>query len=259
MDTKTWSETLKLSIKKYFPKNEEDFVNNIFLILPLLDMLSNVVFFVKDAQARYRVVNKTLVKRCGLDSHQQLLGLTTEQVFLQKRGAEYLTQDFKVLKKGVVIKDKLELHRYASGKMGWCITHKIPIYGLGQKIIAMVGVSIDVDNDNERVLRKHNQLAIVESYIKHNIDQRIKVSYLAEIAGLSQSQLERVFQTVLKMTPIQFIQKIRLEHAINLLSQPDLSITNISLSCGYADHSAFSRQFKQLTGLSPTSFRTSYL
>lgn len=56
------------------------------------------------------------------------------------------------------------------------------------------------------------------------------------------------------MTPMQYIQKVRLENAITLLKQ-DLSITEISLLCGYSDHSAFSRQFKQLTGLSPSQFK----
>ncbi|MGP5663273.1 AraC family transcriptional regulator, partial [Psychrobacter celer] len=35
--------------------------------------------------------------------------------------------------------------------------------------------------------------------------------------------------------------------------------TQISLHCGYSDHSAFSRQFKQFTGISPTQFRHAYL
>ncbi len=260
MNSRVWAaSTFKEGLQKYTPKSSEEFIGNISLLLPLLNTLTNIVFFVKDEHARYRVVNDTLIKRCGLKCEEELLGRTTEQVFAEQRGKEYLIQDLRVLKAGSEIKDNLELHSYASGKIGWCITHKFPIYSLEKRIVAMVGVSIDVDEDNERILRKHEKLATVERFIKQNIDQKLTIAYLAELADLSQSQLERNFQAVLKMSPLQFIQKLRLEHAIKLLNNPSLSITNISLNCGYSDHSAFSRQFKQLTGLSPSAFRNAYL
>lgn len=260
MNNGIWAvKNFKKEVQKYTPRNSEEFIGNISLLLPLLNTLTNIVFFVKDEQARYRVVNDTLIKRSGLNRQEELLGQTTEQVFGEKRGKEYLSQDLRVLNAGYEIQDNLELHSYVSGEIGWCFTHKFPIYSFNKKIIAMVGISIDVDEDNERILRKHGKLATVESFIKHNIDQKLSVTHLAELVGLSQSQLERDFKAVLKMSPLQFIQKIRLEHAIKLLSNRHLSITNISLSCGYSDHSAFSRQFKQLTGLSPSAFRTSYL
>ena len=119
----------------------------------------------------------------------------------------------------------------------------------------MVGISVDIDEDNERILRKHARLASVEEYVRNNIDQKIHIVHLATLANLSQSQLERTFKAVLNMSPIQFVQKLRLEHAIRLLADHKLTVTQISLNCGYGDHSAFSRQFKQFTGMSPIKFR----
>jgi len=108
---------------------------------------------------------------------------------------------------------------------------------------------------NRRILRKHARLASVEEYVRNNIDQKIHIVHLATLANLSQSQLERTFKAVLNMSPIQFVQKLRLEHAIRLLADHKLTVTQISLNCGYGDHSAFSRQFKQFTGMSPIKFR----
>jgi AraC-like DNA-binding protein len=50
------------------------------------------------------------------------------------------------------------------------------------------------------------------------------------------------------------IHKARLDTATQLLGGT-LPITEIALRCGYADHSAFSRQFRALTGLSPSTYR----
>ncbi|WP_367103235.1 helix-turn-helix domain-containing protein [uncultured Psychrobacter sp.] len=254
-----FSESLQQHIADYRPENGAAFIGNVSLLLPLLDTLTNVVFFVKDEQARYQLANKTLIKRCKLDKHEDIVGFTTEEVFSHRQSKDYILQDMKVLKEGKSIIDNLELHSYASGQLGWCITNKLPICDHSQQVVAMVGISVDIDEDNERILRKHARLAKVAQFVRARLDQRINIVQLADLANLSVSQLDRTFKEVLNMSPSQFVQKLRFEQAIKLLAQHELSITQISLNCGYSDHSAFSRQFKQFTGMAPTQFRQHHL
>ncbi|WP_351019920.1 helix-turn-helix transcriptional regulator, partial [Shewanella sp. AC91-MNA-CIBAN-0169] len=76
-------------------------------------------------------------------------------------------------------------------------------------------------------------------FVRAHLDQKMNIAQLADLANLSVSQLERTFKAVLNMSPLQFVQKLRLEYAVKLLARHEVSVTQISLNCGYSDHSAF--------------------
>lgn len=236
------------------PQNLAHFISQISLLMPLLDRIPTMVFFIKNTQAQYVLINQTLVNRLGFNQKVDILGLTSEKIFGNHQGDDYTAQDFKVLN-GKAIQDKLELHIYQSGQLGWCITQKIPIYDNQNNIIAMAGISLDVDKDSGHILKQHRRLALAVDFIKDNLEQKISVAVIAKEVNMSISQLERVFKSVLNLSPLQMIQKLKLELAISLLKDSNKPIIEIALLCGYADHSTFSRQFKQLTGRSPSAFR----
>lgn len=234
--------------------NLAQFIAHIQAIAPLLDSMHNVVFFIKNPQAQYVWVNQTLLLRSGLQDKSQLIGLTAEKVFTGNQGGEYTAQDLSVLS-GSQIKNKLELHNYLSGKQGWCITQKIPLYNQQNEVIGIAGVSIDIDKDNSDRLRRHKRLAMAVAYIRAHLEHKITVVDLAQHASCSVSQLERLFKEVLHISPMQMVQKMRLEWALDLLQNTQEPIVGVAIKCGYTDHSAFTRQFKQFTGLSPSAYR----
>lgn len=240
----------------YKPSSLSEFVANLSIFMPLVNRVPSIVFFVKDIGARYVLANETLAKRCDLETVQSIIGKTCGDIFGSPLGKNYTDQDFRVLREGLTIYDNLELHSYISGDLGWCITHKIPIYNKNDEIIGMLGMSIDLQSDESNQPRTNERIYQVEKYIRSHFDQAINIEMLADIAQISVSQLDRTFKKLFHMTPSQFIQKIRFEYAVQLLRR-DLSITEISALCGYADHSAFSRKFKQLTGVTPRQFKIS--
>ncbi|MCP6606357.1 AraC family transcriptional regulator, partial [Klebsiella pneumoniae] len=63
------------------PENMPSLLNALALIAPLLNAIPHVVFFIKDAQARYLLANLTLARRCGFKSVSSLLGKTSAVVF----------------------------------------------------------------------------------------------------------------------------------------------------------------------------------
>lgn len=231
----------------------ETFLEYVSLLMPLLHALPNANFFVKDNQARYMLVNENLAKRCQLNLNQ-LLGQRSQDIFPADLGKGYTEQDYKVMRQQRQMLNQLELHSYQSGVLGWCFTTKIPIFNQAQQVVGLVGISLDLQDEKLISAALNEKLAKVVDYISQHFSRTIKVQELAQLAQLSVSQLDRQFKSVLQMTPLQYIQKKRLEHAIELLHK-DTSITDIAARCGYTDHSAFSRKFKELTTLTPTQFR----
>ncbi len=224
-------------------------------IAPLLDALAGVVFFIKDHQARYLLLNQTLVQRLGCKDKQQLLGRTAEEVFPSRLGPLYTAQDLQVLSVGQRLDNQLELHLYPGRQPGWCLTHKLPLHDAQGAIIGMAGVSCDLPHANAQH-PAYPKVAAVDAHIRQHFARPISLDELTAIAGLSVAQLERHCQRIFQLSPRQMIHKARLGAATQLLGE-ELAITEIALRCGYTDHSAFSRQFKAHTGMSPSQYRES--
>jgi AraC-like DNA-binding protein len=235
------------------PPSLEALLMGVAQLMPMLDVLPNATIFIKDREARYVLANSTLVQRCGLKSLTPLLGKTSAEVFPAKLGPGYTEQDRRVLEQGHILEDQLELHLYGSREPGWCLTHKWPLYNSEDEVIGLVGISVDLQAARE-THPAYQRLAEVDGYIRANFHRRVTLSELTRLAGISVAQLERYCKRVFQLTPRQMIQKVRLEHAHRLL-QTDMPITEVALQCGYTDHSAFTRQFKELTGFTPSQYR----
>lgn len=235
------------------PQDLPTLLASLRLIAPLFDAMPEVVFFIKDTEARYSLANRTLAERCGHSDAAALVGLTAEQVFPSGFGAQYTDQDRRVLSQGLHLQDQLELHLYPGRQPGWCMTRKLALRNAQGAIIGMAGTSIDLQAP-EASNPAYVRLAEVDAYIRAHHARPIRLAELTAIAGLSIAQLERLCKRVFRLTPRQMIHKARLEAATQLLGEA-LPITEIALRCGYADHSAFSRQFRALTGLSPSGYR----
>ncbi|MEX3010324.1 AraC family transcriptional regulator [Hoeflea sp. TYP-13] len=91
--------------------------------------------------------------------------------------------------------------------------------------------------------------------LRKDISRDWNISSLADIAGLSPSQLFRRFRTVAGTSPISWLRQERMVLARHLLTVSAENISNVAMRCGYVDPFHFSRDFKRHNGCSPRSFR----
>jgi len=83
----------------------------------------------------------------------------------------------------------------------------------------------------------------------------ISLSRLASECNLSARHFARAFRQSTGLSPHRWLMQYRIERARQLLAAPGLSLTEIALTCGFADQSHFTRAFTALSGISPGAWR----
>jgi transcriptional regulator GlxA family with amidase domain len=81
------------------------------------------------------------------------------------------------------------------------------------------------------------------------------VEEMVRWSGLASRTFKRRFKTATQLTPIAYVQAVRVERAKRLLETGDQPIEAISWAVGYEDAASFRRLFKRLTGLTPGAYR----
>jgi AraC-like DNA-binding protein len=229
------------------------------LLERLFDTLADVVFFAKDARGRYTHGNQTLLDRLRLAGRAQLVGRRADELFAGALGQRFAEQDDAVLRGGSEIAGQLELHLYPNRAPGWCLTHKLAWRDAtaGDAIVGLVGISRDLATPGQghgTPPATYARVARVVDRLQRDFAEPLRIADLARDAGLSMAQLERLTMQLYRLTPRQVLARARLDAALALLAGGD-SVADIAHACGYADHSAFARQFRRSTGLSPRDYR----
>lgn len=116
-------------------------------------------------------------------------------------------------------------------------------------------------NDKQRVVHKL-QLAVksqkllkIVDIMEQNIEDPLSLDTLAQAAGISIRQVERLFRQHIDMSPGRYYMELRLEHARLLLVQTSMSITEIFIASGFPTHSFFAKKYREFFGISPSRER----
>lgn len=95
------------------------------------------------------------------------------------------------------------------------------------------------------------------SHIEHHYTEALRLEDLARIAHMSERTLQRYFQQAFGVPPVDYINRLRIGKACQLLGNCQLNITQVADAVGLPDSSYFARVFRHFTGTSPSAFRSS--
>lgn len=113
------------------------------------------------------------------------------------------------------------------------------------------GNEIQEDNIDRNIYR-------AKEYIENNYGSDLSLDDLSSVARMSKYHFNRVFKTVMKVTPLEYITKIRLENAVRLLILDKGSISEIAEQVGYNGANYFCKVFRKHLKVTPTEFKENY-
>ena len=92
-------------------------------------------------------------------------------------------------------------------------------------------------------------------YMQKNYAKPITMEQVSKASGVSRRNLFRYFKTTINCTPLEYLTRLRLQKALELIQQSDLSLGEIALRCGFYDSNYLSKKFAAKYGIPPGQFR----
>jgi AraC-like DNA-binding protein len=100
------------------------------------------------------------------------------------------------------------------------------------------------------------KIDIIYRYINENFKRHISLHDIADIASMTVPAFCRYFKKVTSKTFTRLVNEYRVVHATKLLSESQMSITDICYECGFNNFSHFNKLFKEITGKSASKYRS---
>jgi transcriptional regulator GlxA family with amidase domain len=131
--------------------------------------------------------------------------------------------------------------------------HASPIYGAAPST---------VPTRLRAVLRRHERLLLMDSRVRQAINllsedlsRDLDFKAVAVYVNLSSSRLRHLFKEETGLTPAQYLKRLRLERARELLERSFLRLKEVMPQVGINDESHFVRDFKKVHGITPRRYR----
>lgn len=158
----------------------------------------------------------------------------------------------------------------AGGVMSWLdLGLELVAQNAGPGVMMQLGKNLVVDTGHraqsyyEQFFPKRNHADEVvlkaQDYIDQHYTSRIKTSDLAELGHMTERSFLRRFQRELNLTPTDYLQRLRIQKACELLESSKKSFEAISVEVGYENSSACRKIFVRIIGITPKQFRQRFV
>jgi AraC-like DNA-binding protein len=126
--------------------------------------------------------------------------------------------------------------------------------GLGRAVVGLCWRMLH-STDPAAALQASVPSWLLEALQQMRRDPAMRIERLAQRAGFSPAQFRRRFQEWMRLSPLAYRQRHRMEMAQRLLETTDLSVSQIARQLGFRSLPYFTRLFTQRTGLPPSTYR----
>jgi AraC-like DNA-binding protein len=232
---------------------------NVLQMAELFNHIDDVRAWIKDREHRICWINRTTFLLFSPDdtSGRGILGKTDHDLFPAFLADQYLLDDEYVLAGNRVV-DRIEINHLPDGTNVWHVTNKVPLLGSDGKTIGTAGITRPLDRSGGGGAAEA-EFGPVLSYLREHYDSPISNQQLARLAHMSLRSFERKFLDCFHLSPQAYIRTLRLRMASHALVYSNEPMSAVAASCGFADQSHFSREFRRHFGQSPRKYREHYV
>jgi transcriptional regulator GlxA family with amidase domain len=133
-------------------------------------------------------------------------------------------------------------------------------------ILASKYFALDIDRNSQAAFtiftgqKDHHDEEILKAqhFIEKNYAEKVMVDELADKVAVSRRSFERRFKLATNNTPVEYMQRVRIEAAKRSFEASRKNVTEVMYDVGYTDTKAFRDVFKKITGLTPIEYRNKY-
>ncbi len=224
----------------------------------LFDRIPGVSFFAKDLNFRLMCANQAFVERFGFAEEAQIVGKDDFQLFPARLAENFRHDDEEVIRTGEPKWRIVELFFSRQGLPDWFVTDKMPVRDKKGKVIGVMGISRGYGSAPEEV-HAHERIARAVDHIRKHFREKITIEGLAELTHLSTRQLHRRFVEAFGLSPQAVVMKLRIQAGCELLSDPDVQISEAARAVGFTDQSSFTLHFHKHMGVTPLRYRRQFV
>lgn len=226
-------------------------------ILDALDRLPGAMFMIKNHESRYVYMSHGLREAIYLRPGEEVIGKTDFDLFPAIIAESFRQNDLLVLRDGRTLINEVHVTTFFDGPPIWSFSSKFPLHDGTGKIIGLITINSLYD----KMMGENADLNVLLPAINHitkNFDRKLTIAEMADPCGLSESHFMRIFKQRMKITAHDFLERVRMYHAIHAVKHTRESIASIAHRCGFYDHSFFVKRFKKMTGVTPLRYRKEF-
>jgi AraC-like DNA-binding protein len=108
---------------------------------------------------------------------------------------------------------------------------------------------------SERIEERNRRMLRARDTMDRSFANPLDVDALARVAHVSRAHFSRQFRAIFGESPHRYLQRRRVERAMELLRETDRSVTDVCFDVGFNSLGTFSRTFREIVGESPSSYR----
>lgn len=218
----------------------------------IFDLMSDTFYFAKNREGQFVCGNKLLQEKFGLQDASAVIGKTDFDFLTHDVASRIREDDLAVMAGSLVIRDKFEVVVGVNGKLFWLFTTKVALKDRHGEIVGVEGFSRDAERSQNMIEPFQVFKACIE-YMQTDYMNDINIADLAELSCMSLSTFERKFKKHFSQTPTQYLKHLRIHQACKLLAA-GYGIKRAYAETGFCDQSYFTKEFRNVTGMTPRQF-----